>query len=174
MCQQGLGRIIGAAGRRMLLAAAAITVPLSAALADPPACALTLATGQPASFNAWRGQVLYVDFWASWCGPCQLSFPFMNELQRAYGGKGLHVVAIDMDEKQADAARFLDKHPASFDIAQGSNGQCAKAFGVATMPTSYLIDRKGAIRTVHQGFRAGDADELKGKLEALIAESAAQ
>jgi len=178
MCQQGLGRIIGAIGRRTLLAAAAITVPLSAALADPPAtpppCTLTLSSGRPVSFDAYRGQVLYVDFWASWCGPCQLSFPFMNELQRAYGGKGLHVVAIDMDEKPADAARFLDKHPASFDIAQGSNGHCAKDFGVATMPTSYLIDRKGAIRTVHQGFRTDDAEELKGELEALISESAAQ
>jgi thiol-disulfide isomerase/thioredoxin len=157
----------------MLLALALISPALSPSLADTlPPCALTFTTGQSAGLDAYRGQVLYVDFWASWCGPCQLSFPFMNELQRAYGGKGLHVLAIDMDEKPADAARFLDRHPASFDIANGHNGQCAKDFGLATMPTSYLIDRKGTIRVVHQGFRAGDAEELKAKLEALIAEGA--
>lgn len=178
MGQRGLNRDGAAIGRRMLLAAALATIPLSFGRADPPKtpppCTLTLTNGQPVSFDAWRGQVLYVDFWASWCGPCQLSFPFMNELQRTYGGKGLHVLAVNMDEKPADAARFLDKHPASFDIAHGPDGQCAKDFGVATMPTSYLIDRKGAIRAVHQGFRAGDTDELKGKLEALIAEGPAQ
>jgi thiol-disulfide isomerase/thioredoxin len=174
--QQGLGRSAGAIGRRMLFALAAVLAPLSVCLADepttPPPCALTLTAGQLVSFDAYRGQVLYVDFWASWCGPCQLSFPFMNELQRAYGARGLHVLAINMDEKPADAARFLDQHPASFDIANGPNGRCAKDFGVATMPTSYLVDRKGTIRVVHKGFRAGDIDELRGKLEELIAESA--
>ena len=136
----------------------------------PPPCALTLSTGQAVGFDQFRGQVLYIDFWASWCGPCLLSFPFMNELQSAYAGKGLHVLAINMDEKPADAARFLDQHKATFDVASGPNGKCAKDLGVATMPTSFLVDRKGAIRLVHKGFRPGDVDELKSKLDELIAE----
>ena len=164
-------------GRAALAAVIALSPIAAARAADAPAppCALTLnAAGQPVSLDSFRGQVLYVDFWASWRGPCLLSFPFMNELQRTYGARGLRVVAVDMDEKPADGARFLDRHPAGFDIAHGETGKCAKDFGVATMPTSYLIDRKGTIRAVHKGFRADDADELKGKLEALIAEGAAQ
>jgi thiol-disulfide isomerase/thioredoxin len=158
--------------RRLTFAAIAALMPVPAALAAdaPPPCALTLSTGQAAGFDQFRGQVLYIDFWASWCGPCLLSFPFMNEMQQAYSDKGLHVLAINMDEKPADATRFLDQHKATFDVANGPNGKCAKDFGVATMPTSFLVDRKGAIRLVHKGFRPGDVDELKAKLDELIAE----
>jgi thiol-disulfide isomerase/thioredoxin len=172
MSQQGLSSGAKTILRRVLFAAVAALLPLSAALAadTPPPCALTLSTGQPVNFDQFRGQVLYVDFWASWCGPCLLSFPFMNELQSAYAGKGLQVLAVNMDEKPADAARFLDQHKATFEVANGPNGQCAKDFGVATMPTSFLVDRKGAIRLVHKGFRPGDVDELKAKLQELIAE----
>jgi len=171
MGQQGLSSGGISVLRGILLAASAALSPVPMALAAdaPPPCALTLSTGQAVSFDQFRGQVLYVDFWASWCGPCLLSFPFMNELQSAYAGKGLHVLAVNMDEKPADAARFLDQHKATFDVASGPNGKCAKDFGVATMPTSFLVDRKGAIRLVHKGFRPGDVDELKSKLDELIA-----
>jgi thiol-disulfide isomerase/thioredoxin len=134
-----------------------------------PPCTLTLSTGQPVTFDAFRGQVLYVDFWASWCGPCLLSFPFMNDLQHSFGSQGLHVLAINMDEKPADAGRFLGQHPATFDVATGPNRQCAKDFGVAAMPTSFLVDRDGVVRGVHKGFRPGDVAELKVKVEELIA-----
>jgi thiol-disulfide isomerase/thioredoxin len=182
MCRQDLRKDGTTVWRRVTFAAVAALLPVPIALAadTPPPCALTLSSmGPPVSFDQFRGQVLYVDFWASWCGPCLLSFPFMNEMQHAYGDKGLHVLAINMDEKPADAARFLDQHKATFDVAQGPNGangpngKCAKDFGVATMPTSFLVDRKGAIRLVHKGFRPGDIDELKAKLEELLAENAA-
>jgi len=177
-------RVNGGTSARRRVVSAAIAAPFVVAMVlaggevraeDQPAappCALTLSTGQPAGFDAFRGQVLYVDFWASWCAPCLLSFPFMDELQHSYGPQGLHVLAINMDEKPADARRFLDQHPAAFDVANGPNGQCAKDFGVATMPTSFLIDRNGAIRAVHKGFRPGDIPELKAKLEELIAAKA--
>ncbi len=152
MGQQGLGSGREAAGWRILLAAIAALLPVPMALAAdaPPPCALTLSTGQAVGFDQFRGQVLYIDFWASWCGPCLLSFPFMNDLQHSYAGKGLHVLAINMDEKPADASRFLDQHPATFDVASGPNGKCAKDLGVATMPTSFLIGRDGTVRVVHK------------------------
>jgi thiol-disulfide isomerase/thioredoxin len=172
MCRQDLRKGGMTVWRRLTFAAIAALLPVPPALAAdaPPPCALTLSTGQATGFDQFRGQVLYIDFWASWCGPCLLSFPFMNDLQHSYAGKGLHVLAINMDEKPADAARFLEQHPATFDVASGPNGKCAKDLGVATMPTSFLVDRKGAIRLVHKGFRPGDVDELKAKLDALIAE----
>jgi thiol-disulfide isomerase/thioredoxin len=172
MGQQGLSTDRTTVLQGILFAAIAALLPVPMALAadTPPPCALTLSTGQAVSFDQFRGQVLYVDFWASWCGPCLLSFPFMNDLQHSYAGKGLHVLAINMDEKPADATRFLDQHPATFDVASGPNGKCAKDLGVATMPTSFLIGRDGTVRVVHKGFRPGDVDELKSKLDELIAE----
>lgn len=185
MCRQDLNYGGVAVRRRMTFAAVAALFPIvlglsvppalgdSGAPAAPPPCALTLSgTGQPVAFDQLRGQVLYVDFWASWCGPCLLSFPFMNEMQHTYGDKGLHVLAVNMDEKPADATRFLDQHKATFDVANGPNGKCAKDFGVTTMPTSFLVDRGGMIRVVHKGFRPADAVELQAKLEELIAEKA--
>jgi thiol-disulfide isomerase/thioredoxin len=133
-----------------------------------PDCTVKL--GAENGFDQFKGKVLYIDFWASWCGPCLLSFPFMNDLQNAYGPRGLQVIAVNMDERPADAAAFLAKHSAGFAVASGPNGPCAKAFGVATMPTSFLVDRNGRIRSMHAGFRPGDVDGLRASVESLLAE----
>jgi peroxiredoxin len=98
------------------------------------------------------------------------SFPFLSDLERAYGSKGLEVVGVNMDQRPADAARFLDQHPAAFQVALGSNAACARSFGVKAMPSSFVIDRKGVVREIHQGFREGDARRLKGLVEQLLSE----
>ena len=149
---------------------------LGAADAAPPApaCKLTFTSGTDTTELAQlRGQVVYVDFWASWCGPCRQSFPFMNQLQTDLGDKGLAVGAINLDEEQADAQSFLANHPASFKVAGGANQDCASAFQVEAMPSSYLIDRAGKVRYIHHGFRSGDAERLRGLATSLLAEPAA-
>ena len=163
--------------RAVILAFFAVPLVGLAALvhAQPsvPACTWSLDGGkQMSDVRQYHGKVLYVDFWASWCAPCVLSFPFMNDLQSAFDGKGLQVVGVDMDQKADDGQRFLAEHPARFNVATGSNTQCAKNFGVAAMPSSYLIDRNGAIRFTHRGFREGDAGELRAQVEQLLAEKA--
>ena len=136
-----------------------------------PDCAWTLQNGkQISSVNQLRGKVVYVDFWASWCAPCALSFPFMNDLQSADASKGLQIVAVNMDEKPADAQRFLAAHPARFDVAVGANAACAKAFGVTDMPSSFVINRNGVIRLTHRGFRRDDPDVLRPQVETLLKE----
>ena len=136
-----------------------------------PSCALQVENGQaPVDFTPYRGRVVYVDFWASWCGPCRQSFPFMNELQSALGDNGLTVLAINLDEEPADAQQFLASHAASFTVVAGTNQACATAFQVQAMPSSYLIDRAGRVRYIHHGFRAGDAELLRALTETLLAE----
>ena len=165
-------------------ALAALMVSSLATAADPllpaaqapaaPACKLTVQGEQaPAGLDKFLGQVLYVDFWASWCGPCRQSFPFMNQLQSALGAKGLSVVAINLDEEATDAQTFLASHAASFKVVGGANQECAAAFHVEAMPSSYLIDRAGKVRYIHHGFRAGDAELLQGLAASLVAEPAA-
>lgn len=149
-------------------------LPVEAADKPVPTCALNLGSALASGFEQFRGKVLYVDFWASWCVPCLLSFPFMTELQKTDGDRGLQVVAVDMDSKAADADAFLARHPAGFAVAAVPNADCAKAFGVAAMPTSFLVDRKGMIHSVHPGFRPDDAAPLRAEIEALLAEKVAQ
>jgi len=154
------------------LAATAAAQPQVNQLA--PDCAFTLA-GQPGrtDLRQYRGKVVYLDFWASWCGPCAISFPFMNLLQREDRARGLQVIAVDMDRTRQDAERFLTSHPANFAVALDGNEKCARDFGVAGMPTSYLIDRNGVIRQIHTGFRQGEAGRLRGLVEKVIGETSA-
>lgn len=139
-----------------------------------PNCPLRL-TGdaQQSNIGQFSGKVLYVDFWASWCAPCLKSFPFMNDLQGAFRDQGLQVLAINMDEKPDDAAKFLTEHPANFSVAVTDNASCAKDFNVQVMPSSYLVDRNGIIRHVHLGFRPGDTPKLREMVELLLAEKPA-
>lgn len=139
--------------------------------AAAPNCSLQLLDGKGStSISQLRGKVLYVDFWASWCIPCSASFPFMNTMDKELNGKGLQVLAINLDEKLEDAKRFLAKHPVRFAIAVKANESCAKEFGVEGMPSSFIVDRNGTIQHVHQGFRPGDGPQLRGIIGKLLAQ----
>ncbi|WP_028108326.1 TlpA family protein disulfide reductase [Ferrimonas futtsuensis] len=110
---------------------------------------------------------VYVDFWASWCGPCRRSFPFMNQLLKDFGPKGVTVVAINLDVDKADAAKFLEQFPADFPIVYDPEFSLADAYGVGGMPSSYLI-QDGIIIQTHVGFRPKDAETTRATLENLI------
>ena len=136
-----------------------------------PSCNLTSMAGEPITdLQKLRGEVIYVDFWASWCPPCVRSFPFMNQLEHEFKEKGLHIIGVNLDEKLTDAETFLEKYPVDFDIALDPNKQCVSDFGVMAMPTSYLIDRKGVIRHIHQGFREGEVEKLRLAIQYLLTE----
>ncbi|MGR9087325.1 MAG: TlpA family protein disulfide reductase [Gammaproteobacteria bacterium] len=159
-----------------VLAVSFFTAAQSAAAAEvgsaAPACDLSTFEG-PASFDmeAFKGKVVYLDFWASWCGPCAKSFPFMDDLHRQFKDKGLQLVGVNLDENPKDAKAFLNRFPVGFSIVSDAGGQCAKNYAVQAMPSSYLIGRDGRIRHVHLGFRAGEAQELVQRVEQLLAES---
>lgn len=138
-----------------------------------PACDLTLLDGSRSlDLAQHRGKVLYVDFWASWCGPCVKSFPFMNQLYRDLQAKGLEVVGVNLDENPDDAKAFLADNPAIFTVAADKSENCARRFAVKGMPSSYLVDRSGVIRYEHLGFRPGEAQAFRGLVEKLLAEGA--
>ena len=111
-----------------------------------------------------KGRVVYVDFWASWCVPCRKSFPWMNQMETRFGPKGLTVVAINTDKSRGAVEGFLSDYPPVFKIAFDPSGEVAESYGVWTMPSSYLIDRKGNMRFVHKGF----FDEGKKTIETEI------
>ncbi|MEE8412590.1 MAG: TlpA disulfide reductase family protein [Acidobacteriota bacterium] len=110
----------------------------------------------------WEGQVILLDFWASWCGPCAESFPWMSEMSRKYGEQGLVIVAINLDAERPNADRFLADHPSSFKHVFDPDGILAEAYGVQTMPTSIIIDRSGHPVARHQGFHPGKPPATSG------------
>ena len=140
---------------------------------EVPNCALSAIDNSQQSYalKQFRGKVLYVDFWSSWCNPCAQSFSLLNEMNRDLKDKGLQVIGINLDEVPEDAKAFLAKHPASFTVMADANQQCAKDFDVKAMPSSYLVDRNGVIRYVHLGFRPGEAKEFRALAEQLLAEN---
>jgi len=115
------------------------------------------------------GKVVLVDFWATWCTPCKASFPVMDELQKQYGTNGLVIVAVSVDEKKSEMEKYLKKNPVSFVTLHDSSQKLVAAADVATMPTSFLIDRTGKIRFVHTGFEGAKtkADYAK-QIESLL------
>lgn len=137
-----------------------------------PACQLkAFDQSAPVVLEKYKGQVVYVDFWASWCGPCVESFPFMNKLHNNLKSEGLALLAVNLDEELADAKNFLEAHKADFTVVTDTEQQCAKQFALKAMPSSFLIDRKGIIREVHLGFRPGEAESFEAKVKQLLAES---
>jgi cytochrome c biogenesis protein CcmG/thiol:disulfide interchange protein DsbE len=155
--------------RFFLLAAGSAWVSCAQALGvgEPaPPFALSTAKGDLVTLEKLSGQVVYVDFWASWCGPCKRSFPWMNDLAQRYGAGGLTVVAVNVDKKRDDAERFLAQSPAQFTIVYDPAGATPAAWQVKGMPSSYLIDRTGRVVLVEQGFR----DEQKAGVELRIRE----
>ncbi|MEQ1545213.1 TlpA disulfide reductase family protein [Methyloglobulus sp.] len=139
-----------------------------------PACNVSpIGESQSSDLSQYKGQVLYVDFWASWCGPCAKSFPFLNEMHEQLKGQGLQIVGVNLDENADEAKAFLAKYPASFTVVADVSKQCAKDFEVKAMPSSYLIDRKGIVHHIHLGFRPGEAKELRVLVEKLLNEKVA-
>lgn len=116
----------------------------------------------------YRGKLVYLDFWASWCAPCKRSFPWMNTLQQRYGGAGLQVLAINLDAQRADASAFLAATPAAFVVAFDPAGTQARAYGIKGMPSSALIGRDGRLLWRHSGFNDGERDALEARVRAAL------
>lgn len=152
----------------LLLAALALPAhALRPGDAAPP-LSLPAASGETVSLEALRGKAVYVDFWASWCGPCKRSFPWMADMQRKYGDRGFVVVAVNVDRKREDADRFLASTPAGFAVVFDASGRTPSAWEVKGMPSSYLIDASGRVAFVESGFRDERKDELEARIRAAL------
>jgi len=102
--------------------------------------------------NAYAGKVVYLDFWASWCAPCRVSFPWLNAMAEALGPRGLVVIGVNVDHNRGPAEEFLRENAASFPIVYDPEGRIARKYGLQGMPTSVLIGRDGKVHATHSGF----------------------
>ena len=144
----------------------------AAARPGAPHFELPALDGTALRLDALRGEVVYLDFWASWCPPCLRSFPWMNALAERHREAGLRVVAVNLDSEREAALRFLAETGANFDIVFDPEGESAEAYGLRGMPSSYVIDRDGRVAHAHVGFRSKDAARVEAVISRVLAERA--
>lgn len=163
--------------RPLMTLLASFTLAASAMAADVGSVAPAVSVKTLSNFSAdtidiasLKGQVVYVDFWASWCGPCKRSFPELDALYAKYVGDGVEIVGINLDENTADAEGFLKKYPVTFPLGADPQGGSAEQFKVKGMPSGYLLDKKGVVRHVVVGFNDGEAAHLDKLIAQLVAE----
>jgi thiol-disulfide isomerase/thioredoxin len=128
----------------------------------------------PPALEPLQGKVIWVDFWASWCVPCRRSFPWMNTMQRTYGGQGLQIIAVNLDKERVLADGFLAEIPAEFSLRFDPAGSLAKQFEVQAMPSSFLLDASGTVLERHFGFKSADAEEYERAIRAALAAATAK
>lgn len=124
--------------------------------------------GQNIKISKIPGKVIYLDFWASWCGPCRQSFPWMNAMQEKHKGQDFQVIGVNLDASSEDAQKFLAKVPAKFTVAYDAKGVSPRLYGVKGMPTSFLIGKDGKVIYQHVGFNNESREMLEQAIQAAI------
>jgi peroxiredoxin len=165
-------RAAGTAGLALLAALALASAATAVAQGEKaPAFSAPKLQGQgELSLADYRGKVVYLDFWASWCAPCAQSLPAIEALRREFGADEFQVLAVNVDRDPQAGRTFMTRRPVGYPSVSDPQGELPVRFGVETMPTSFLIDRNGVIRYVHQGFRKTDVDALRAKIRELVAQ----
>src|SRR6201987_1156908 len=145
-----------------IIAAAALALPALAA--DPtggPAPQSTLAArgGSNVSLAQYKGQVVMLNFWASWCGPCRQEMPLLEDIYKKYSKMGFTLIGVNVEPDSKAAEGFLKQTPVSFPVIYDKDSTVSKAYDVSGMPSTVIIDRKGNIRVLHRGYKPGDENE---------------
>ena len=126
--------------------------------------------GKKVSLSAQKGKVVLLDFWASWCAPCKEEMPFLDMLLTNYGKKGFTILAVNIDNNQNNALKFLNEYNIKLSPLLDANKRVVSMYDVDKMPTSYIIDKEGWIRYIHSGFKSEDFYKYKTEIEALLNE----
>jgi peroxiredoxin len=135
-----------------------------------PAFTLNALSGQPGALSQYKGQVVMVNFWATWCGPCQQEMPLLDQMYKKYKPAGFTLIGVNVDKEAPPVKELLARKPVSFPVLLDPANQVSKAYHVDEMPSSVIIDRKGDIRYIHRGYRPGDENEYQDRIRQLIRE----
>jgi len=135
------------------------------------ACSASLCAADPVDLSQYKGdKAVYIDFWASWCGPCRQSFPWLNKMHTQYSEKGLKIIAVNVDADREDADQFLIEHPADFEVIYDAEGVLAEKFNIQGMPSAVLISRDGEVLSQHIGFNQSRAKHYEEAIQQLLVE----
>jgi peroxiredoxin len=160
---------------RLAAMLAAATLALPALAADPtgsPAPAFTLGSsaGSNVSLAQYKGQVVMLNFWASWCGPCRQEMPLLESIYKKYNRMGFTLIGVNVEPDSNAANQWLKQTPVSFPILYDKDSKVSKMYDVAGMPSTVIIDRTGKVRVLHRGYKPGDENEYLDSIRTLVRE----
>jgi thiol-disulfide isomerase/thioredoxin len=123
-------------------------------------------SGKTIDVASYRGHVLLLDVWASWCGPCKQELPVLNDMARRLKAAGIEILAVSVDQERANVDKFLRDHGGKWalTVAHDPRGEIAELLQPDKMPTSYVVDRSGIVRYVNAGFLPEDAAMIEHRL----------
>ena len=162
--------------RQLTLTALSAAATLTAAAATlqsgapAPAFQLNSNTGKPLALADFKGQIVLLNFWATWCGPCRQEMPILEQLNRQYHGKGVTLLGINVEPDSAAAVDWLKATPVSFPILFDVDSKVSSLYEVAGMPNTVIVDRKGVVRYIHRGYSAGAENDYLNQIRGLIRE----
>lgn len=122
------------------------------------------------NLSSLRGKVVYLTFWASWCGPCRQEMPFLVELHNRYRDQGFEILALSEDQDIPASIEFIKSFEVPFQVASDEAGLALALYRVEGMPTHFILDRNGQVRRSHMGFKEGDQQEIEQQVRQLLNE----
>lgn len=155
-----------------IVAALSVALPALAGSTGGPAPAFTLASraGQEVSLSQYKGQVVMLNFWASWCGPCRQEMPLLESIYKKYNRMGFTMLGVNVEPDSKTANEWLKATPVSFPILYDPDSKVSKLYDVAGMPSTVIIDRSGKVRVLHRGYKPGDENEYLDSIRTLVRE----
>jgi peroxiredoxin len=156
------------------LLAVAVCLFAVTASAEPgtsaPEFTLVDSQGKTVSLSELRGQVVMINFWASWCGPCREEMPYLEQIHQRYERLGFTLLGINVEENSSAANAWLQDRPVSFPILYDPQNGVSKLYDVIAMPSTVLIDREGKVRYLHHGYQSGYENDYQDQVRALVRE----
>jgi thiol-disulfide isomerase/thioredoxin len=126
--------------------------------------------GKSVDLSQYKGQVVMINFWASWCGPCRTEMPILEKLSTKYKPMGFAMIGVNVEPDSKVAADWLKVTPVTFPILFDTRSEVSKLYSVSSMPSTVIVDRKGNLRWKHVGYKAGDENEYLDQIRALVRE----
>jgi peroxiredoxin len=129
---------------------------------------LPAVSGEEVTLQSFRGKVLLINFWATWCGPCREELPELVRVQEKFRKRGLAVVAVSVDNDVENVRAFLRKYDIKLQALWDRRKKVADAYAVEKMPSSYIVDRNGIIRFVHYGYSPEELKRIEIEIDELL------
>lgn len=143
---------------------------VSASSSIAPTFALPSRSGDMISLDQLKGQVVMLNFWASWCNPCRQEMPLLDQMHKRYSSLGFTLLGVNVEANTKDAERWLADTPVSFPVVFDKDSKVSQMYEVSAMPSTVFIDRKGNVRYLHRGYKPGDESEYLNQIRALLKE----
>lgn len=150
--------------------ASGAAVPKSTPVEPAPDFTLKSLSGENIRLSELRGNVVMINFWASWCGPCRQEMPLLEQLYQRYNALGFELLGVNVEQDVDDAKRWLADRPVSFPVLLDPQNELTKIYQVKAMPSTILVDRDGNVRHLHKGYKPGDENTYQDLVRSLIRE----